>query len=225
MTCAVCSAPLSEGALFCGECGSATSAIPTVRRRLDARTHDTSVMDRAALRDYLASAHPGTAGSSDAPGTADIPARTADTSAALSPPAPAGAPNTGIVSVPVGDPVAPSEARTIGRLSGHYYRLDFSTGERRIVFGTGLIGRRPEPDSGEQVDHLIQIADYSASVSKTHLEFGEHESSLWIADRFSSNGTKIQRLSGEIITCEPGRRYLVQRGSRVELGSAHMMIG
>jgi len=224
MRCAVCSAPLSEGALFCGECGSATSAIPTVRRRLDARTHDTSVMDRAVLRDYLASAHPGTAGGSDASGTADIPARTADTPAP-STPAPADAPNTGIVSVPVGDPFAPSEARDTGRLSGHYYRLDFSTGERRIVFGTGLIGRRPEPDPGEQVDHLIQIADYSASVSKTHLEFGEHESSLWVADRFSSNGTKIQRLSGEIITCEPGRRYLVQCGSRVELGSAHMTIG
>src|SRR6218665_2160872 len=162
MRCAVCSAPLSEGALFCGECGSATSAIPTVRRRLDARTHDTSVMDRAVLRDYLASAHPGTAGGSDAsptphippptphtPPPSTLPARTADTPAP-SAPAPADAPNTGIVSVPVGDPFAPSEARDTGRLSGHYYRLDFSTGERRIVFGTGLIGRRPEPDPGEQ---------------------------------------------------------------------------
>ena len=95
--------------------------------------------------------------------------------------------------------------------------LTFSTGETRTVFGTGLIGRKPLPQPGEAFDHLVQIADRTLSVSKTHLEFGEHEGQLWIADRFSGNGTIVRRPDDGALRCEPGRRYLVPRGSLVEL--------
>ncbi len=95
--------------------------------------------------------------------------------------------------------------------------LAFSTGETRTVFGTGLIGRKPLPQPGEAFDHLVQIADRTLSVSKTHLEFGEHDGVMWIADRFSGNGTIVRRPDDGALRCEPGRRYLVPRGSRVEL--------
>ena len=95
--------------------------------------------------------------------------------------------------------------------------LAFSTGETRTVYGTGLIGRKPLPQPGEAFDHLVQIADLTLSVSKTHLEFGEHDGVLWVADRFSGNGTIVRRPDDGALRCEPGRRYLVPRGSRVEL--------
>ena len=95
--------------------------------------------------------------------------------------------------------------------------LAFSTGETRTVFGTGLIGRKPLPQPGEAFDHLVQIADRTLSVSKTHLEFGQHDGVLWVADRFSGNGTIVRRPDDGALRCEPGRRYLVPRGSRVEL--------
>ncbi|HET6672276.1 MAG TPA: FHA domain-containing protein [Agromyces sp.] len=107
---------------------------------------------------------------------------------------------------------APARPHTTPR-----FVLTFSTGEVRTVFGTGLIGRRPLPQPGESFDQLVQIADRSLSVSKTHLEFGEHDGVLWIADRFSANGTVVRRPDDGALRCEPGRRYLVPRGSRVEL--------
>jgi predicted component of type VI protein secretion system len=102
--------------------------------------------------------------------------------------------------------------------------LQFSTGETVSVRGTGLIGRRPLPQPAEHFDHLIQIADVGMSVSKSHLEFGQHDGSLWISDRFSGNGTVVRRPGEAALRCEPGRRYLVPRGSRVEVADQFFVV-
>ncbi len=98
------------------------------------------------------------------------------------------------------------------------YVLSFSTGERVVVVGTGLLGRRPFTQPGERFDQLVSIADYERSVSKTHLEFGLEDDQLWICDRYSANGTVIIPRAGGPHRCEPGRRYRVPRGGRVEIG-------
>lgn len=102
--------------------------------------------------------------------------------------------------------------------------LQFSTGETVSVAGTGLVGRRPLPQPAEHFDHLIQIADVGMSVSKSHLEFGQHEGELWISDRYSGNGTVIRRPGEAALRCEPGRRYLVPRGSRVEVADQFFVV-
>ena len=102
--------------------------------------------------------------------------------------------------------------------------LQFSTGETVVVHGTGLIGRRPLPQPSEHYDHLIQIADVGMSVSKTHVEFGQHDGEFWVSDRFSGNGTAIRRPNEAAHRCEPGRRYLVPRGSRVEIADQFFMV-
>ncbi|MGY4859871.1 FHA domain-containing protein [Cryobacterium sp. AP23] len=101
------------------------------------------------------------------------------------------------------------------------YTLQFSTGETVSVRGSGLIGRRPLPQPTETFDHLIQINDLGRSVSKSHLEFGQHDGEFWVNDRFSSNGTVVVRAPAPVVRCEPGRRYLVTRGSRVEIGDQY----
>ena len=122
--------------MFCGECGSSTSATPESRRRPDPRPGDTTVIERPSRR------------------------------------------NSGVISIPVhgfriGDEVhgaavpdradaatvaAPDEvpARVIS-VSLPRFVLSFSTGETRTVFGTGLIGRKPLPQPGEEFDHLVQM--------------------------------------------------------------------
>lgn len=175
--------------MFCGDCGSSTSATPESRRRPDLRPGDTTAIERPARRNsgvisIPVHGFPGPSAIDDEPDAA--------TGRSL-------------------DAVAPS-ARTPPR-----FVLAFSTGETRTVFGSGLIGRKPLPQPGEAFDHLVQIADRTLSVSKTHLEFGEHEGELWIADRFSGNGTIVRRPDDGALRCEPGRRYLVPRGSLVEL--------
>lgn len=192
MRCRICGAELPVEAMFCGECGSSTSATPESRRRADPRPGDTTVVERL---------------------------RTSQR-------------NSGVISVPVegfaapvpipeapvsGEPQAVVREPAVEQPAAPRFTLRFSTGETLTVFGTGLIGRRPLPQPGEEFDHLVQIADRTLSVSKTHLEFGEHDGVLWVADRFSGNGTVVRRPDDGALRCEPGRRYLVPRGSRVEL--------
>ena len=202
--------------MFCGDCGSSTSATPESRRRFDPRPGDTTALERPARRNSgvisipvdgfrSTTLAPTVASTVASPMVASPTVPVADGAAAETPAAPAG---------PRDDrpPDAPSRPHTTPR-----FVLTFSTGEVRTVFGTGLIGRRPLPQPGESFDQLVQIADRSLSVSKTHLEFGEHDGVLWIADRFSANGTVVRRPDDGALRCEPGRRYLVPRGSRVEL--------
>ena len=194
--------------MFCGECGSSTSATPESRRPVDPRPGDTSVMHRSES------------------GVISVPVTGApdavDPAAVAPPEHPAAPPDAaGSVAWP-GEPAAPSrpvEGRTaIPEAGPAAWELRFTTGEVVTVSGTGLVGRRPMPQPGERFTHLVQIVDRGLSVSKTHLEFGEHDGELWVADRFSSNGTVVRRPGEEGVRCEPGRRMLVPRGSRVEIG-------
>ena len=62
------------------------------------------------------------------------------------------------------------------------------------------------------------------SVSKSHLEFGQHDGEFWVNDRFSGNGTVVRRPPAPALRCEPGRRYLVARGARVEIGDQFFVV-
>ena len=132
-----------------------------------------------------------------------------------------------VVSVPIDVPAPvadPEPAGPVTPVTGVSYVLQFSTGETVSVQGTGLVGRRPLPQPAEHFDHLIQIADRGMSVSKSHLEFGQHEGELWVSDRYSGNGTVIRRPGEVALRCEPGRRYLVPRGSRVEVADQFFVV-
>lgn len=212
MRCRICGAELPDGAMFCGECGSSTSATPESRRRSDPRPGDTTVLEpleRPARRNS---------------GVVSVPVDGFRAATAIEPEAPAIGADAASAAAPSHDAAAePPPAEPAAPPSK--FVLRFSTGETRTVFGTGLIGRRPLPEPGEHFDHLVQIADRTLSVSKTHLEFGEHDGTLWIADRFSANGTVVRRPDDGAMRCEPGRRYLVPSGSRVELAEQSFVVG
>ena len=108
--------------------------------------------------------------------------------------------------------------------SGERFILQFSTGEGATVTGSGLIGRNPQAEPGEFFDHRIVIVDHGKSVSKTHIEFGQTAGALWIADRYSGNGTIIKRPHAEAQRAEPGKRYLVSRGSRIDIGDQFFIV-
>jgi len=108
--------------------------------------------------------------------------------------------------------------------SGERFVLQFSTGESVTVFGTGILGRNPTPEPSEYFDQRVTIFDPTKSVSKTHLEFGQTAGAFWINDRYSGNGTGVRQPEAERVTCEPGRRYLVARGSRVDIGEQFFIV-
>lgn len=107
---------------------------------------------------------------------------------------------------------------------GARFVLQFSTGESYTVLGSGLAGRNPHPEPGEFVDHLVTIVDPGRSVSKTHFEFGQHEGMFWVTDRHSGNGSMIREPGAEPRPCEPGRRYPVVRGTRIDIGEQFVVV-
>ncbi|MGW8432551.1 FHA domain-containing protein [Curtobacterium citreum] len=142
---------------------------------------------------------------------------------------------TGPVLPPTGSATAPSSAddldedveatRIVTKDTGRDpFVLHCSTGERVEVHGTGLLGRLPRPQPGERFDDLVTVHDPGKSVSKTHLELGRDGDDLWVSDRFSGNGTVIRHIDGSIRRCEPGRRYRVERGARVDIGEQFFLV-
>jgi hypothetical protein len=192
LKCRICGSELFEGAIFCGECGSAVEATPYLRHPVDdSRPTDTRVVTSTVLRTINETAVRRSVGSRQAP--------IVDASAL---------PDQGDLSEPVPTWV-----------------LAASTGERVIVSGSGLVGRKPVATEGESFDQLVALTDPTRSVSKTHLEFGVDGGELWVLDRFSSNGSAVVGSDGRRRECEPGRRYRVARGSRVEIGDQYLIVG
>lgn len=108
--------------------------------------------------------------------------------------------------------------------SGIRFVLQFSTGESVTVLGTGLVGRNPSMQPGEFVDQLVPIFDAGKSVSKTHLEYGQEAGRFWISDRYSTNGSTIRQPDAEPRRAEPGRRYYIARGTRIDVGEQFFVV-
>jgi len=107
---------------------------------------------------------------------------------------------------------------------GHRFVLQFSTGESVTVTGSGLAGRHPRAEPGEFVDHLVTILDPGRSVSKTHFEFGHEQGVFWFSDRHSGNGSVIREPGSAPRLCEPGRRYRIVRGTRIDIGEQFVVV-
>jgi hypothetical protein len=225
--------------MFCGECGSSTTATPLSRKRSDPSAGDTTIIqplppqssvfsipyrmpaDALAGRPVVAPAHDVPPASFPAGVGEPEPPSAASSSFEPSTAAPSSAePRAGDA-----DAVEPVAAEATGAPAAAHFVLQFSTGEQVVVAGTGLLGRRPHALPDETFDHFVQIHDVSMSVSKSHLEFGQHNGEFWINDRMSGNGTVIRRRDDSVLRCEPGRRYLVARGSRVEIGDQFFILG
>jgi hypothetical protein len=245
VNCRNCDTPLPYGAMFCGECGATVLAPRSIVPPPPPRTSDTVIIQPL---------HPVYRPAIDpepeiAPAAAPSPlARAAERIVVPAPPAAApapAAPSPIRMPPPVADPAAPPpaaappapnadpddlEATRIVRRDqpqtppGARFVLQFSTGDSSTVTGTGLIGRNPVAQPGESFDRLVVILDPGKSVSKTHLEFGQTNGVFWVSDRFSGNGTIIRQPDEDPRRAEPGKRYPVVRGTRVDIAEQFFVV-
>jgi FHA domain len=215
--CAQCGQRFEQSDIFCAECGF-------VRPRPESvvRPHDTVAYDPFpwGLPRSTEHAPVNRESSAAAPGPAE-PAEIVD----AAPPAPV------VAAVPASFPPVESDFSDMektrivtGSLRKDRFVLQFSTGESVTVFGTGMVGRHPLAEPGEYFDTFVTIVDPGKSVSKTHVEFGQEAGNFWVSDRFSGNGTVVREPDALPRRCEPGKRYRIARGTRVEIGEQFFIV-
>ena len=236
MVCDVCSSNLPEGAFFCGECGASVVPQSVSGARAAARRDnpDTEILPR-----FLSD------GSGATPPTAGQ--RASETVSVFATPLPnelvpvqplpvqplpvQSLPVQSLPEIPlVETPILAALLKT-AHLPGSelpsalpHYTFTLSTGETLAVSANGLLGRMPQPSPGESFAHLIVVTDPTRSVSKTHLEFGFDGDQLWVLDRNSGNGSIIRDVGKIPRRAEPGRQYIVGRGTRIDIGEAQLLI-
>ncbi|WP_172836159.1 RDD family protein [Microlunatus soli] len=89
-----------------------------------------------------------------------------------------------------------------------------------------LIGRNPQPGSGEDDARLIKIRDEARTVSKTHLAIAVDGSDLLVTDRGSTNGSAVTDPDGgyQLLTADEPYR-ITDAGHLVSFGKHHVRIG
>ena len=151
-------------------------------------------------------------------------------SAQRPPASPAGLPPSAPPMRPPMRPSADDDGRTAVRSipgaapAGPRWRVTFDNGESFVVEGLALVGRRPEPRSGEQVHHLVPLTSADMSVSKTHAQFGPaSDGVLVVMDRGSTNGSVLLR-QGVTRPLAPGKPATLVDGDTVSFGDRQMSV-
>jgi hypothetical protein len=237
--CDQCDSVMAREDIFCGECGFVSRAITSAftgavfsggteqpRPQADANAEvgpapdaapvvrPKSVTNRTRSRSPQLPLPP-------MPGPPPLPASQAPTRRFS---APSDADASGVYFLDGDDDDDIEATRIVRRKTGNRFILQFSTGESFTVYGTGLIGRNPQPEPGEYFDQLIRVLDSGKSVSKTHLEFGQESGTFWVKDRFSGNGSVVREPDAAGRRCEPGLRYKVIRGARIDIGEQFFIV-
>lgn len=205
-SCRSCGATLSPGDIFCGECGD----VVRPRGLANSRPGDTAAIEplppvRGLIAPFVSSAVPPDAHSSGAHSSGADSARLDKRLTEI------------LEDV--------EDTRIVMRNGeGERFVLQFSTGESVRVAGSGLIGRNPHSEPAEFVDQFVRVTDPTRSVSKTHLEFGQENGAFWVRDRYSGNGSVVREPDQAPIRCEPGRRYRLPRGTRVDIADQFFVV-
>lgn len=127
------------------------------------------------------------------------------------------APFRGTPTPPLPEPAEPLRATA-------RWRVAFDTGETFRVEGLVLVGRRPEPRSGEPVRHVVALQSSDLSLSKTHAQFQVvPDGALVVMDRGSTNGSVVVR-QGVPKSLTAGRPATLLDGDVVRFGDRTMTV-
>lgn len=101
-------------------------------------------------------------------------------------------------------------------------QLTFSTGQRVVVTGSAVIGRKPEQTAVNMGAQAIEVADDTRSMSRVHLFLDLGDGELRVGDAGSSNGSAIERGDRRIPLPGTGERVSVLRGDALWVGDVRV---
>ena len=140
-----------------------------------------------------------------------------DTNTATSTPAPAA------VSIDP-PPAGPARARVaVANGRPTTFILRFSTGVSIDLTDQVLIGRSPASAAASEGVLALVVDDDERSVSRVHAHLQVIGDELWVTDRASGNGTRIER-GGRTIDCPAGIATPAHAGDRLWVGSVYCNI-
>ena len=230
VVCTQCGQRFEESDIFCPECGFVRARPVSAPGPNDTVAYDPfpwglpRSTERASAHVHVPTAHPESVSVTEASEPAHPRSVTA-IPADRGPAAPLESTHPETASGSEFDFVDVEKTRILSRSArGERFVLQFSTGESVTVFGTGMVGRHPVSEPGEFFDTFVTIVDPGKSVSKTHLEFGQDGGHFWVTDRFSGNGTVAREPDSQPIRCDPGKRYRIVRGTRVNIGEQFFIV-
>ena len=128
-------------------------------------------------------------------------------------------PQAGSSPAPGGAPERPA-----GEAADQGWVAVLDDGREVELSGMVLLGRNPQPRTGEEEAQLIKITDESRTVSKTHLSLTVGSRGLVVMDRGSTNGSTLTDPAGVSIGCPAGDDVEVTDGSILSFGDHWLRI-
>lgn len=120
--------------------------------------------------------------------------------------------------------VAAPAAEPAPRARFERVELLFSTGQRVMVAGSAVIGRKPADTALAMGVQAIEVADDTRSVSRVHLFLDVADSVIMVGDAGSSNGSGLER-DGSVMPLESaGTRVEARPGDTVWVGDISFAI-
>ncbi|WP_350349135.1 FHA domain-containing protein [Agromyces sp. G08B096] len=102
--------------------------------------------------------------------------------------------------------------------------LQFSTGQRVIVEGAAVIGRKPADTALAMGARAVEVQDDTRSVSRVHLFLEVAGGRITVGDAGSANGSRVERAGREIPLESAGTRVAVEVGDAVWIGDLRFVI-
>ncbi|MRG61347.1 FHA domain-containing protein [Agromyces sp. CFH 90414] len=122
------------------------------------------------------------------------------------------------------DASAPAAAAPAASPAVERVELAFSTGQRVVVSGSAVIGRKPADTALAMGARSVEVQDDTRSVSRVHLFLDVADGRILIGDAGSANGARLER-GGRMLPLESaGTRVEAAIGDTVWLGDLAFQI-
>ncbi|QAY73142.1 hypothetical protein ET445_07060 [Agromyces protaetiae] len=120
-------------------------------------------------------------------------------------------------------PAAPAPAAA-PRPAFDRVELVFSTGQRAVVSGSVVLGRKPADTALAMGIRSVEVLDDTRSVSRVHLFLEVADGTITLGDAGSANGARLERGGRQLPLEGAGTRVAAAIGDRVWLGDLSFVI-